>query len=400
MSPADQIDPEPDPRLAAARRVAHVTLQPLASDARVNRAVSTMREAGLDCPIVGPGSGITERAMDRRSKLSIGATFGAARLIDGLSFGRAASKAAFFARPEHREALQSLIACRPDAIHAHDWDGVIVAARAAKTLGVPFVYDAHEFAAEMHAERRFWRATVAPLIRRLEGPAARKATRVVTVGDALSQLLTKELKLARRPITVRNIPDVANCPVEPRSGEEIHFLYHGVLAEGRGIEALVDGVLAASRPCRLTLRGPWRQQRLHDEIRARLASHPAAARVGIEPPVPFDELVSAAARSDVGVCLLDGRIAHNRIALPNKLFEYLHAGLAVVASGSDEMREIVETHGCGIDIGQAQATAVTAMIERTDRATIGRWRAAAGVAAQQFCWHSEKMRLLAIYGRG
>lgn len=386
-----------DARLARAERVCHVTLQPLQSDARVKRALSAMREAGIDCPVVGPGHGVRQQVLDARAKLATAllyTTVGA--------FGTGGATRAFFMRPAHREALAALVATRPDAIHAHDWDGCIVAAAAAAALDVPFVYDAHEFAAEMHIERIAWRVTVAPLIRRLEGPAARAATRVISVSPMLGQMLQERLRLDRPVLTVRNVPQALPVQLRDRpAGDPLLLHYHGVLARGRGIELALDAVLNAATPVRLRLLGPWRQAAMQREVEDRLAGAANAARVLIEPAVPHDQLIAKASDADLGLCLLPDPSVHNRIALPNKLFEYLYAGIVPVVSGSDEMAAIVARYRCGFVLDpQKPGEALAALIPTLTRDRIEAMRLRCLDAARDFSWENEKRTLLSVYGRG
>ena len=368
--------------MAATRgSIAHVTLQPVESDARVGRARAALEEAGFACPLVGPGFGFNLAPMTAIQKLRIALAYG----LSG-RFGDGAARAGFFTLPVHRQAVSTLIGMRPEAMHAHDWDGAIVADAAARRLGIPFAYDAHEYAAEMHAERRGWRLTVAPMIRALEGPTARRAAFVVAVSDRLARAMAENLPLLDTPITVRNFPDgpiPANAASRPIVlDRRIHLHYHGILARGRGIETILAAL--ERLPDRFTLRltGPWRQPAFEAEVRALLMTKPKLAlRVVFVEALPPERLVAHAAEADVGLCLLAGATIHDKGALPNKLFEYLHAGLVIVASGSQEIADIVERTGCGVIVAPGDADALVATLTALDPRTIEKMRTAAIAAA-------------------
>ena len=66
-----------------------------------------------------------------------------------------------------------------------------------------------------------------------------------------------------------------------------------------------------------------------------------AGRVRLAPPVAMTELVRAAKDFDVGFFALPGSSRHNELALPNKFFEYVTAGLAVCISELPEMARLV-----------------------------------------------------------
>ena len=61
-----------------------------------------------------------------------------------------------------------------------------------------------------------------------------------------------------------------------------------------------------------------------------------AERVHLIGPVPLEALLSYTAQADIGVSLLEDSCENHRLALPNKLFEYLAAGLPVVVSNLPE----------------------------------------------------------------
>jgi glycosyltransferase involved in cell wall biosynthesis len=377
-------------------RIAHVTFQPTEGDARVERARDAMAEAGYSCPIVEPGRDFALPAMTPKHKARVALLYGSSSRL-----GAAAAEAAFFSFAHHRQALEALLRLAPDAIHAHDWDGVIVAAAAAQRLGVPFAYDAHEFAAEMHSERLGWRLLVAPLIRKLEGLAARRAIFVIAVGDTIGEALEQSLDLANRPITVRNIPDIAplaNLPYRTASSRATILLhYHGTLARGRGIESAVATMDHLPAHFRLRLTGPWRQRAFERHVKGLLAARPADGRIFLVPPLPHAELVSHAAQADIGLCLLAGKTRHDRGALPNKIFEYLHAGLAIVGSGSDEVARLIGMVGCGASVPPDSPEIIARLLKDWSPETIEAMRRAALRGAEAFAWAQEKRRLVAAW---
>ena len=72
-----------------------------------------------------------------------------------------------------------------------------------------------------------------------------------------------------------------------------------------------------------------------------------ADRVVLAPPVPTGEVVRWAAGADVGLALIQNVSLSYFLSLPNKLFEYVAAGLPVVASDFPDLRRVVEERGLG-----------------------------------------------------
>jgi len=89
-----------------------------------------------------------------------------------------------------------------------------------------------------------------------------------------------------------------------------------------------------------------------------------AERVHLLPPVLPDELLAVTASADVGLVLLEDTCLNHRLALPNKLFEYLAAGVPVLASDLPELRRVVETYRVGCVVDPANPGALAAAMRR------------------------------------
>jgi glycosyltransferase involved in cell wall biosynthesis len=116
------------------------------------------------------------------------------------------------------------------------------------------------------------------------------------------------------------------------------------------------------------------------------------------PSVPLDCLLAYTAEADVGVTLLRDTCENHRLALPNKLFEYIAAGVPVVASALPETERLVNEHGVGWCVTSEEplalaATLTQALREREDVELNGRLRR----AAIELCWSREQVRLLKLY---
>ena len=88
-----------------------------------------------------------------------------------------------------------------------------------------------------------------------------------------------------------------------------------------------------------------------------------------------------------------------RLTLPNKLFEYLMAGLPVLASDFPDMRAVVEESGAGTvanpqDSGEIREKIRSLLVDPTQRQL---YRQAALTAAQHYNWEQEAPKLLDLY---
>jgi glycosyltransferase involved in cell wall biosynthesis len=238
----------------------------------------------------------------------------------------------------------------PDLIHAHDFRMLGVGARAAQRArsrgrAVKLVWDAHEFLPGARPRRDNARWLPAHLA--YEREYVPYADAVVTVSDALADLLQREHRLSRRPDAILNAPAVSTadsevvpdlrqlCGLDPATPL---LVYGGSATPQRGLETVVealprlDGVhlaLVVSDPAAPYVR--------------RLA---AADRVHAVPYVPHGQVPAFLSAADIGVIPIHHWPNHE-IALITKFFEYSHARLPIVVSDVKTMADTVRATGQG-----------------------------------------------------
>jgi glycosyltransferase involved in cell wall biosynthesis len=64
-------------------------------------------------------------------------------------------------------------------------------------------------------------------------------------------------------------------------------------------------------------------------------------------PVATDKVISYAKEADIGLCLIEDLCLSYRFSLPNKLFEYLLAGIPVIVNDLPEQRKFINKYKCG-----------------------------------------------------
>jgi glycosyltransferase involved in cell wall biosynthesis len=225
-------------------------------------------------------------------------------------------------------------------IHANDLDTLPAALALARRSGARLVYDAHELYSEFEAP--------APRLSRrltllLEGALARRADAVVTVSDAMAHEVQKRLRLREPPLVVPNAPPRTEVPPPRTADEPLRAVYQGGLGPGRSLDDLLEG--ARPEGVELTIR-----IRMADpsELRAEVARRGFGERVQVAEPVPPDAVVEALSEFEVGVIFDRPQSRNSDLSLPNKLFEYLMAGLAVVAPHLETLGPLVEGERVGV----------------------------------------------------
>lgn len=300
--------------------------------------------------------------------------------------------------------LRMIRALGPDVLHAHDAGMLAPGLLGARLTGARLVYDSHELATGVQWRSRPWAAVV----RALERLAVPRCAAVITVSDGIAATVAARYRLRRRPIVVRNVPDVVPRPVgaggaEPRDlrrrfgiGPAPLVLHHGSAAPGRGCDALVRA-LARLEGAHVLFLGPENPADLR-RLRRVAERAGVAGRVHFAARVPVGQVVAVASQADVGVSLLEDTCENHRLALPNKVFDYLAAGLPVVVSELPELGRLVRDRGVGVTARPGDpADIARALSEVLDASDGDALRARVGEAAADLRWGRERRRLEDLY---
>lgn len=362
----------------------------VAHDTRVRREAGTLAAAGHEVTVVHlPPPGLEEEPPGLSFAMAP-ATLrrGRGRLPHAVRLGIEAARLARLAASR-----------RPTAVHAHDAAMLLPGLAAARRSGAKLVYDSHELATGVPYRRGAWPAVVAAS-ERLGVP---RADATIAVSEGIATRLGERYALRHPPAVVRNLPDLPPPGAAPAPdlrgalgvGDAPLILHQGAVAPGRGCEVLLEALSLLDEAHLLFLgaAGPYAER-----LRSRAIAAGAGERTHLLEPVPPEALLSHTAQADVGVSLLEDSCENHRLALPNKLFEYLAAGLPVVVADLPEAARLVRQRGVGwcADPGDAGSVATalrTALAQRDDEGL----RRRLAQAAAELNWEGEKRRLLDVY---
>lgn len=135
---------------------------------------------------------------------------------------------------------------------------------------------------------------------------------------------------------------------------------------------------------------------LVDEMLAEAAKLSIADRVFVLPAVPVSELPEWTASADIGLCLIEPLGESYRLSLPNKLFEYLAAGLPVVGCDLPEIGAVLRSTQAGIAVDPSGSAATIEALRRlvSDPALRTQCRDNALAASVDLVWEKEKHLLV------
>ncbi len=290
-------------------------------------------------------------------------------------------------REIHRRLAEAIRNEPADIYHASDLYTLPALSAAARKSGARLVFDSRELYPHVAATagrpwvRLFWHLIQMRFVPR--------ADLVYTVSDSIADRLRDTYGIPR-PVVTHNVPE-RKAPVKrtdclrralPLLSDLPVVLHQGRIQNHRGCAFLVDAFREVPDASLVFLGdGP-----LRPELETRVRQLGLADRIHFLDPVPPSALLEVTASADIGVTLLEDTCLNHRFALPNKLFEYLQAGLPVLASDLPEIRRVVLPFNVGRTVDPSNR-----------RELVRTLREMTGGADLRAAWSSGNPRVLETY---
>jgi len=286
---------------------------------------------------------------------------------------------------------------------AHDLPVLASAATAAEALDATLLYDAHE----LFPEQRLFGADYAALLARTECELIHRSTLVTTVNSSIAAEISRRYAI-ELPEVILNAPatPVGGLPVRrtnlirERLGlglETKILLFQGGLSVNRNLETLVRAMAQVEREeVMLVLMGPdgdllGKLQRIAGDLDLH------HRRVHFLEAVRQDVLLSWTASADVGIIPYPPIDLNSRLCTPNKLFEFIVAGLPILANDLPELRRFVAENGFGENHPMDDPAMMALAIDNFFCGDLQSYRAALQRRGAEFVWEVQGRRLVDLY---
>lgn len=283
---------------------------------------------------------------------------------------------------------------RPSLVVAHDYLTCPVADALARTYGAAVIADSHEYMLEASPQDPGWVANMLPMIRVMQDHYFARADQVISVSQGIADRLNAEQKLKRPARLIRNMPPYFSLPFRP-AAEPVTLLYHGIISPTRDIEPAIEAAALWTSNTRLVLRGPC-EPAYADHLHRLIVSRNIGHRVTIEAPVPYSQMIQRANAADIGYFVYADGNPQRRHALPNKFFEYVMAGLALLVSDLPEMAQLLKRYGLGAVVPEVAPQAIAGAVDAMTPSRINGFKHASLAATRELCWEREETVFLEI----
>lgn len=362
-------------------KVAHLTTAHQSDDIRIYRKeVLSLKKAGVEVFLVGPVLNENQqlevphitlpRIQNRIQRMTLGPVI----------------------------ALMKVIKNKINVVHFHDPE-FLPAALILKLLGKKIIYDAHEDIPEQILTKSYLptyiRKPISSVVKFIEQFCVARFDMVVAVVEPLEKRLSKSKKFS---IVLRNFPKLDEFSdflnQEHANSPGNYAIYAGGVTEIRGIFQMAEASQKSRIP--FVIIGKMQEKKIVNFYDKNQQNYPNLTYIA---HIPFQQVLTYYKNARCGL-LLYQPTPNNINSSPNKMFEYMAAGLPVVASHFPMWREIIETEQCGICVDPTKpeeiAEAINYYVENPE---IARQHGANGRRAvlEKYNWEKEAEKLIEAY---
>lgn len=291
-----------------------------------------------------------------------------------------------------------LLINKSDILVANDLDTLFPNFLVSKLKRLPLVYDSHEyFTGVPEIQNRPFVKWVWKSIEKMIFPHLKN---VITVCDSIADQYNIEYGI--RPVTIRNCSKKSES-IKPYSREELRINKDNMLIilQGTGInidrggEELIEAVRQTENVS-LLIAGSGD---VLPELKLMVNNYSLNDRIRFFPKMSWEEMMRYTKSADAGMTLDKDTNMNYRFILPNKLFDYLSAGIPVIASDLCEVNKIVTENNCGILIRSVTPENIRSALKKllNDKDKLAEFKRNALSASLKLNWDIESEKVTELY---
>ncbi|MCI4671287.1 MAG: glycosyltransferase [Bacteroidia bacterium] len=278
-----------------------------------------------------------------------------------------------------------------DILNSCDLDTLLAGFLLSKLKRIKLVYDSHEYFTEVPELQH--RAATRNIWLRLERWIFPKLKHVYTVNDSLAKVYSDLYEVEVH--SIRNLP-FSKAENQLGSKENI-FIYQGALNLGRGIELMIQSMTLLEE-FQLWIVG---KGDIEGDLKQLVGELKLGQQVFFKGFIPLEKLHELTSQAILGFSLEENMGKNYYYASPNKVFDYIQAGIPVIASDLPEMRKIIENHQVGEVLKEsdrnseklAQLIRQILELEKQNQS----YSKSSKLAAKSLNWESEEKKLKKFY---
>jgi glycosyltransferase involved in cell wall biosynthesis len=280
-----------------------------------------------------------------------------------------------------------LLTNKMDGICAIDLDTILPCLSASMFKNIPRIYDAHEYFTELKEVHT--RPFIQKVWLTIERYAVPKYKYGYTVSDGLAETFFN--KYNRNYKVIRNLPVLK--PLNNVQRERL-LLFQGAVNEARGFEYLIPALKSVNYKLIVCGDGNFMSQ-----LKELIETNGVREKVELKGMLPPEKLWPIAQKATLGIGLAEKEGLNQYLALPNKFFDYMHAGLPQIAMKYPEYEKINKQYTVAVLLDSLSVDLVAQKINETmaDDQLLEELHENCLKAREVYCWQNEEKQLIQYY---
>lgn len=281
-----------------------------------------------------------------------------------------------------------------DVIIANDLDTLEFAAKLKKITGAALIYDSHECWTAMYEDQFEWRVTWMGYMKWLSKKLLPHCDKVITVSDGIAGRIQAES--GKKPSVIRNAPPFAGLAPVNCDGR-IRLIHQGYAHKSRHLELMIEMMDYLDERFTLDMLLISSGSKMSDAYLAYLGELGRRnPRINFPPAVNPDEVSDFINKYDIGVYLMPPVNFNHKYALPNKLFQFIQARIAVAIGPSPDMAQIVREHDIGVVADDFSPRSLAEKLNSLTSDMIMKYKMNSDAAAKIYNSENEEAKLLEL----
>lgn len=365
------------------KRVIVSVISDLVSDQRVHKVCSFLHENEFDVQLIGRRTKKSLPLQKRDYKAQRIRCFFKTGVLKYAEFN-------FF-------LFCKLLFKKTDLLISNDLDTLVPNYILSKLRRKKLFYDTHEYFTGMPElqnkplKKKIWKGIEKFILPRLK--------HIYTVSKSIADQYDKDYGIKIK--VVRNVPAYSGIPQGTTEshfpvGKTILLLQGSGINKDRGAEELIQSMKLLPDNFLLVLIGAGESW---EDLKKLSLTLDLESKVSFIEKVPFPELKAYTSNAYLGFSLDKPLSINYQLSLPNKIFDYIHAGVPVVASEIKEVKKILDQYQVGATINEVTPQNIAKIVLEifNNRQQYETWKQHTAKAAEDLCWQKEQLVLKEIF---
>jgi hypothetical protein len=371
------------------KRILILSFSPLKSDPRVYRQIIFLKDdyeliaAGFSDPEI---DGVQFTAIEQKHSSLI------KRLGTVLKLKTGRYEDFYWSMHSVKSAWFRLKSIRCDLIIANELSSLPLALELSKASKAKVFLDAHEFTPREFDNNPIWRFIFKEFWEYICFKYLPHISVMTSVCGGIAEEYSRLYGVKCE--VMNNAPFFVNQEVSEVVGGHIRLVHHGGIHRSRKLENMISLIDHLDERFFLDfVLVPDNDLGYFTELQKKASTK---ERIIFRDPVPMTEIPCRLNEYDMGIYFLDPKGFNNKLALPNKFFEFIQARLGICIWPGPEMARIVETHGLGIVSDGFSVESAAAQLNALTTEDVVRFKQNSDLAAGVYCAEKNQDKLVGI----